>query len=208
MIILLGSQKGGCGKSTTAINICAHLALNESDVVLVDADRQCTASNWVADRSQLNVPTVHCVQKYGNVSATLTDLDQRYEYVVVDAAARDSRELRTAMVVADLLIMPFRPSQADLDTLTHMNEVVEEAKDLNPSLEVRALLTMASANPFVTEVQEATEYLDDYPDIRLFETVVRDRKVFRDALSEGLGVVETDNVKAKNEMTQLMEELM
>ena len=208
MIILLGSQKGGCGKSTTAINICAHLVTHGGDVVLVDADRQCTASNWVADRSQLKVPTVHCVQKYGNVSATLTDLDGRYEYVVVDAAARDSRELRTSMVVANLMIVPFRPSQADLDTLVHMNEVVEEAKDLNSSLEVRALLTMASANPLVTEVQEASEYLQDYPNIHLFETVIRDRKVFRDALSEGLGVVETDNVKAKNEITQLMEELM
>jgi chromosome partitioning protein len=45
MIILIGSQKGGCGKSTTAVNICAELASLGHDVVLVDADRQCTAAN-------------------------------------------------------------------------------------------------------------------------------------------------------------------
>ncbi len=50
MIILIGSQKGGCGKSTTAVNICAELASQGHDVVLVDADRQCTSANWAMDR--------------------------------------------------------------------------------------------------------------------------------------------------------------
>ncbi len=46
MIILIGSQKGGCGKSTTAVNICAELAKSGHDVVLVDADRQCTWGSY------------------------------------------------------------------------------------------------------------------------------------------------------------------
>ena len=40
MIVLIGSQKGGCGKSTIAINIAAHLAKHNKDIVLVDADPQ------------------------------------------------------------------------------------------------------------------------------------------------------------------------
>jgi chromosome partitioning protein len=40
MIVLVGSQKGGCGKSTTAVNSCVQLAKNGRDVVLIDADRQ------------------------------------------------------------------------------------------------------------------------------------------------------------------------
>ncbi|WP_419612803.1 ParA family protein, partial [Thiolapillus sp.] len=44
MIVLIGSQKGGCGKSTTAVNICAELAKSGRDVILVDADRQCTSA--------------------------------------------------------------------------------------------------------------------------------------------------------------------
>lgn len=38
MIILFGSQKGGCGKSTLAINTACYLANTGGDVVLVDAD--------------------------------------------------------------------------------------------------------------------------------------------------------------------------
>ena len=50
MIILLGSQKGGCGKSTIAINIACSLANLDKDVVLVDADPQQSSANWVRDR--------------------------------------------------------------------------------------------------------------------------------------------------------------
>jgi cellulose biosynthesis protein BcsQ len=79
MILLIGSQKGGCGKSTTAASICAELAAQGKDVVLVDADRQSTAANWAADRQGNEaLPVVHCIQKYDNIRQTLLDLDKRY----------------------------------------------------------------------------------------------------------------------------------
>lgn len=39
-------------------------------------------------------------------------------------------------------------------------------------------------------------------------TVVRDRKVYRDCMAEGKGVVEMDNLKAKNEIQCLVKELL
>lgn len=208
MIVLIGSQKGGCGKSTTAVNICAYLAKNGHDVVLVDADRQCTAANWAMDRSgNKSLPVVHCVQKYDNVRETLLDLDKRYEYVVVDAAGRDSRELRTGMTAASLLLVPFRPSQPDLDTLPNLQEIITQAKDLNPKLKVYGLITMAPTNPVVHETEEAREYLQDYPEIQLLDTILRDRKIYRDAMSDGMGVVEMSNQKATEEIESLMKEI-
>lgn len=209
MIVLIGSQKGGCGKSTTAVNICAELARNGQDVVLVDADRQCTAANWAMDRANNeSLPVVHCVQKYENIRETLLDLDKRYGFVVVDAAGRDSRELRTGMTAAHILVVPFRPSQPDLDTLPKMQEIITQARDLNPDLVVKGLLTMAPTNPVIHEAEEAREYLQDYPEIVLMETVIRDRKVYRDAMSEGQGVVEMDNPKATDEIKALVREIL
>lgn len=208
MIVLIGSQKGGCGKSTTAVNICAELAKNGHDVVLVDADRQCTAANWAMDRVEKPaLATVHCVQKYENIRDTLLDLDKRYGYVIVDAAGRDSRELRTGMTAAHVLVVPFRPSQPDLDTLPTMQEIIVQAKDLNPNLKVFGLITMAPTNPVIHEEMDARECLNDYPEIKLLAVVIRDRKVYRDAMSEGLGVVEMDNLKATLEIKQLVEEI-
>lgn len=208
MIVLIGSQKGGCGKSTTAVNICAQLAKAGHDVVLVDADRQCTSANWAMDRSaNESLPVVHCIQKYENIRDTLLDLDQRYEHVIVDAAGRDSRELRTGMTAAHILLVPFRPSQPDLDTLPNLQEIITQAKDLNPDLAVKGLITMAPTNPVVHEVDEAREYLQDYPEIQLLSTIVRDRKIFRDAMSEGMGVVEMGNEKASQEIISLLQEV-
>jgi chromosome partitioning protein len=209
MIILIGSQKGGCGKSTTAVNISAELAGRGHDVVLVDADRQCTAANWAMDRIENPaLAKVHCVQKYENIRDTLLDLDKRYEYVIVDAAGRDSRELRTGMTGAHILVVPFRPSQPDLDTLPNMQEIIIQAKDLNPGLKVYGLITMAPTNPIIHEEADARECLKDYQEIKLLSTMIRDRKVYRDAMSDGLGAVEMDNIKAKTEIKKLVAEVL
>lgn len=208
MIVLIGSQKGGCGKSTIAVNVCAWFAVNGIKVVLVDADRQGTSSNWSSDRSEdLGLTHVPCIQQYGNISSTLLDLKADYKHVIADVSARDSQELRTGMVVADMLVVPFRPSQPDLDTLSNLSEVIIRAKDLNSELRIHALLTMTSTNPRVRETKEAQNYLDDYRNIDLLQSTIKDRKVYRDAMSEGMGVVEMSNQKAKAEIDQLMEEL-
>lgn len=175
----------------------------------MDADRQCTSANWVMDRIENTaLAKVNCVQKYENIRDTLLDLDKRYEYVVVDAAGRDSRELRTGMTAAHILVVPFRPSQPDLDTLPKMQEIIIQAKDMNPDLKVFGLITMAPTNPVIHEEADARDCLNDYPEINLLNTIIRDRKVYRDAMSDGLGVVEMNNDKAKEEIKNLVEEIL
>ena len=209
VIILIGSQKGGCGKSTTAVNISAELSTRGNDVVLVDADRQSTGANWAQDRSNnTTLPVVHCVQRYDNIRDTLLDLNERYQFVIVDAAGRDSRELRTGMTAAHVLIVPFRPSQADLDTLPTMQQIITQAKDINPNLKVYGLMTMTPTNPVIQEESQAREYLNDFPEIQLLDVIICDRKVYRDAMSEGMGVVEMGNSKAKEEMLHLVREII
>ena len=209
MIILIGSQKGGPGKTTVAVNLAVEFAQQGKDVCLVDADPQRSAARWHADREeQQRTPAVACVEKLGNINQTLQDLASRYDVVVVDVAGKDSREMRTGMVAADTLVVVVRPSQLDLDTLEHMTEVIDQALDLNPSLDVRGLITQAPSNPSITERHDAGEYLADYPRIRPLDTVIHERKAYRDVIGEGLGVVEWINPKAKNEIQALAAELV
>ena len=53
MIVTIGSNKGGTGKTTTAINIAVALALTGKDICLVDADFQRSSSKWHQDRQEL-----------------------------------------------------------------------------------------------------------------------------------------------------------
>ena len=120
---------------------------------------------------------------------------------------RDSEELRTAMVAADCLYSPLRASAADLWTVEHVDQLIGLAKALNPKLRSYALLTMAPTHPGVTEATDAAEMLRDFTHLPLAETIVRDRKVFRDAMCDGKGVLEMSDPKAIAEMTALTEEI-
>ena len=97
---------------------------------------------------------------------------------------------------------------ADLDTFQHLNDVIEEALDMNGSLVVRGLLTRASVNRKVTESDEAGEYLAEFPLIKPLNTIIHDRKAYRDVIPEGLGVVEWKNGAARAEIRSLASEVM
>lgn len=211
-VIAVGSEKGGTGKSTTATNLAAYLAGEGHDVMIVDCDPQATASNWIERRNAKirdghSLPAIHCTQKSGNVFETVRDLAGRYKYILVDVGGHDSKELRTSLAVADKVYVPFAASQADLETLDHMNEVISLAKGLNPDLQAFGLLTMTPHDPSPREVQDAKAFLQEFDQIGLADTTIGYRKIYKQALLEGLGVVEMTNPKAKAEIQLLAYEV-
>ncbi|WP_407510657.1 division plane positioning ATPase MipZ [Ralstonia sp. GP101] len=91
MIVLVAAEKGGTGKSTIASNIAVHLVRQNVDVVLVDTDGQATCARFSERRDEAGIgPAVPCIQRTGDVAATLRDLSRRYQVIVVDAGGRDS----------------------------------------------------------------------------------------------------------------------
>jgi len=207
MILLIGGEKGGTGKSTVATNLAVVLASRGVDVVLLDTDPQATAARWAERRNDTDLATVHCVQRSGSLYEAAKDLATRYQQVIIDAGGRDSRELRTAMAAADKMYVPLRPSQPDIETSVHLDELVALACDLNPRLEARALLSMAPTHHSVTEAEDAKELLSELPHLKLSDVIIRTRKVYRDAMAEGKGVVELENAKAKSALLALTKEI-
>lgn len=208
MILLLGGEKGGTGKSTVAVNLAVWLARQGTDVVLIDTDVQRTASHFIDRRNAIaDVPKVHCAEKHGNIFDTVRDLAKRYQQVIVDAGGRDSEELRTALVAAHVVYCPLKASQPDIETSSHMNELVKLARGMNPALQARLLISMGPTNPVIHEATEAREILGELPDFVLSDVVIRDRKVYRDAMIEGRGVIEMGNDRAKAEIETLASEI-
>jgi chromosome partitioning protein len=207
MILLIGGEKGGVGKSTIATNLAVYLAKKNIDCVLVDTDTQPTSGRFVERRVENgNLPNINCIQRTGDVAATLRDLADRYQVVIVDAGGRDSKELRTAAIVADLMLIPLRASQADLETLPKIYDIVSMAQSFNAKLTAFAVLSMASTNPRVKEVNEARDLLANFDLLQLADTIICDRKAYRDALLTGKGVVEMDNPGAREEIQALAKE--
>lgn len=209
MIIVVAAEKGGVGKSTIALNLAVHLAVNEVDLVLVDTDTQKTCARFIDRRDEAGItPRIHCIQRTGNVANTLRDLDTKHQVVIVDAGGRDSSEMRSAATVAHLMLIPTGASQPDLETMPRVNEIIKSAKDYNPNLQAFAVLSIASPNPMVAETAEAQELLKEFSEMKLADTVIRTRQIYKRAMADGLGVVETDNGQAKAEIQLLAQEFI
>lgn len=191
MIILIASQKGGCGKSTLATNIAAYLANQGKDILLVDADRQMSASQWSEDRASLEgeLAYIPCVSRYDDIQLALKEYDDVYELVIVDTAGRDSLEMRSAMLAADLMLVPTRPTQFDLATLRHINKIVALAKENNPNLAARVVITMAQSNT-KGDSNDAREFIQRFDNLSLCNTMIGDRKIFKESNLTGLGLTE------------------
>lgn len=210
MIILIGGEKGGTGKTTITTNLAVNLIYSGSDVLIVDTDKQGSASAWCASRDYTDKARISCVQVFGKgVPEQVKDLAKRYEYVIIDAGGRDSVELRSAMVAADILIIPIQASQLDVWTLGNMDELVKQAKGFNPNLMAKIIINRASPNPAVNEVEEAKSIIGDFDEIKLSNIVVRDRIAFRKAAKSGLGVFELvdGDKKAIGEIEELYKEI-
>lgn len=214
VIITIGGEKGGSGKSCLARNLAAYFAGKGLDTILVDGDPQRTGAHWCGRRDQLNsendnkYPTIHCVEKTGDLRSTLRDLRDRYRMVIVDVGGRDSRELRTAVVVSDMLISPFRPSQDDLDTLPQLAAIVSQALDYNESLTVAMLFAQAPTAATNREVEEARNLIAEYDGVLpLMPLLVRERKAYRDTSFLGLGVTEFASGPAKAEIQLVGQEI-
>lgn len=210
MITIIGCNKGGAAKTTTAINLAIGLALRGEDVCLVDADVQRSASRWYAERELSGLkPTITLIEKRDNISQTLKSLENRFGQVIVDVAGRNSRELITGGTVAHQIIAPHQCSQLDLDTLMELQQQLESMRDLNPGLKAWCYQTMATTNPLIrgTERNEFLEYVKEFDGLVPLSCVGCYRKIYRDVMSDGRSVLETDNENAKAEVLALLQEV-
>lgn len=207
MIIVLGSQKGGVGKSTLAVSIAAYLITLGKRVLIVDADDQRSALTWYNNRPEY-LPHIPVTGATGNIKAMLKEHVKSYDYVIADCAGRDSAEMRSGLMAADVFISPLRPSQMDLDVVPHTCKVFAAAKDFNETVRGYLVLNMTPTNMFVNEGNQAAKVLLDFPQMCLAESRICDRKAHRDAWAESMTIFETQNTKAQQEISRLVEELI
>lgn len=211
MIILIGGEKGGAGKTTIATNIAALRTSRQKETLLIDTDRQSTSSFWCSVREEKGIiPRVSSIQKYEKAVRTeVKELSKKFQDIIIDAGGRDSPELRGSLLVCNKAIFPLRPSQFDLWTLGRLNVLVETAKEINESLEAYVVVNMASPNPNVKEAEGMKELVKEFTQLNILTTIVYERIIYRRAALEGMGVVEykPEDTKATNEVVSLYEEI-
>lgn len=211
MMILVGGEKGGSGKSCLAQNLAVYFARYQKSIVLmVDCDPQRTTSDWIQARnSDPSLPAINCIQLYGKIRNDLLSLNQHYDHVIVDCGGQDNLALRAAMSVADHVIIPLRPKRRDLKTVPHMEDMLSTCKMVNPKMLASFVITQCPSLPNqASRILEAKEVCGSFG-INVLQSVTFNRNIYDDSEEQGSSVLEIDpEGKAALEMIAIAEELL
>ncbi len=207
MIYTIGGIKGGSGKTTIATNLAIWLAQKGSDVLLVDADEQETATDFSAWREQ----NVGDEMGYTSIKLTgesvrtqVTKLKNKYEHIVIDTGGRDTTSQRAALVISDYYLVPFNPRSFDIWTVYKVQNLVGEIRAVKPdALHVYTFLNRA--DPRGADNDEAAEILMQCEGMNYVPNPLGNRKAFSHAAGKGLGIVELNppDEKASTELNNL-----
>lgn len=199
-IICVANRKGGVGKTTLATNLAVALN-NKGKSILIDADEQQSAAKWAQQRND-----IECIAIHSDLLTKLEEIDSKYDYILIDVAGRDSTIFREALLVSNTVIVPTQPSLLDLDVLEYMQEKIATARKINSDLDAYVLINRAS--PRSNELADAIDFIKEFDELKLLKTVLFERKQFRDAILESKSVTEMNASKAKDELNQLIIELL
>ncbi len=209
MIVLVGGEKGGVGKSTIAVNLATMRAMNNGDPILIDSENtQPSATYWAQVRDSKEIqPRFPTIQKSGsNLRKEIQSLSQKYKDVIIDTGGQDTVESRSALLEADVALLPLRPGQFDLWTLARLNALVGEIKVVNEELKALVCISQAPTHYKLNSANAAIEYFNEsnFEHIQLAKTVIRMRDVFTKVAKTGQCVHELKiDSKAEDEMEQL-----
>ena len=176
----------------------------KGSTLLVDTDDQLSAYNW----NEYRADKLSSLAILSNLSDTIQKHFDEYEFILIDMAGRDSELLREALLISDVLIVPTQPSILDLEILPYVADKVSQAQEINPDLKSYVVINRASSNYRNVEAVEAKKYIDGYPIFKFLDTVIHDRKVFRDAMLDGKAVIEMSDSKASDEINNLLSEIL
>ena len=171
MYVTVAGFKGGVGKTTTAVHLACYFS-QRGPTLLVDGDPNHSATGW-AQRGDLPVKVVDLMQA--------ARYSRDYEHIVIDTAARPSREELEALADGcDLLVLPSTPDALSVDALLQIVDLVNVlSRD-----RYRVLLTMVHPKP-VRMAEMARSALSEFP---LFDRHVRRYLAYEKASLEGVPV--------------------
>ena len=204
MLTVIGNLKGGTGKSTVAFNLAVWLAHDKTGVKAFDLDPQCTLLDVCEVRVEDGYePTFEVSTDLAELESMAADTKNK-QPVIVDISASNMPAMEKAISLADRILIPVQPSQADIWSTQRFLKIVNNSIDKQKKPEILGFINRADTHIGVRETGEAEQALQMLPGIKAMDIRLHQRTAYRRSFSEGLGVFELDPMgKASKEMKKL-----
>ncbi|HSF73584.1 MAG TPA: AAA family ATPase [Microcoleus sp.] len=208
-IIALINQKGGCGKSTTAVHFTYWLATQKKKkVLLVDADAQQSSSEWL-EGMELQMP-YKVVQTPDDLLELLPELALESDLLVVDGPASLAEATRAILFRADLAIVPVQPTGVDLRSASEAVRLIKQAQSVRGGPPTAAVF-LSRAVKGTKLKDEALALLSKTKEVTVLKSVIHQKQAIADTSGQPATVWDLPSRPAKEsarEYERLFKEIL
>lgn len=204
------NQKGGVGKSTTAVHLVRWLQRHGKGVHLADLDPQQTSSLWVKSADGFQIPFSVVPADANAALENLPALAEGCEVLVVDGPAGLSDATRAVMYLADLVLTPVQAAGADLRSAVDVMRLVNQARRIRGGPPAAAVF-LNRVTKGTRLLNEAREVIAQLEGIRPLQRSITQRQAIADCFSQGTTVFEAGTgpaLEAAEEYERLFAELL
>lgn len=184
-VISFLNQKGGVGKSTLSINVAACLAILGQKVLLIDADKQGTASTWVSLRQETKFQVVSMARE--NMARDALRIAADFDFTIIDGPPQAETISRSCIVASDLVVVPIEPGGASRWSSDLTVRQLKEAQELKPTLKCGFVVSRKIGS---TVLGRDTRVMAADAGIPIFDTEIEQRIAYAEALTMGKTIFE------------------